>query len=427
MSRLTAGHPRSRRRPSLAVACVGAGVVIATGLLVASMTMFFSISKTVPGDFDETATPAFAVAHGAWHCAYSIQNDYPIPPLYPVVAGSVMDATGIGSMKLPGSRSDSGRCRSTTVSTFQWHGPLFFAWLLGLLGWPSLLAGLVLAVRASGRGPSRLDIVGLCLVGCALPVATALIQFFHPEDLFAMGLLLGALAAALRRRWLATGVLVALACCTKQYALLAAVPLVVVTAAAILTPLAVVMGKGMIDALAGANATLPGADTLIGTSGLHGWMLVAFSRGSPLLLSAMTALWARLRLGAAVMEPSTLTALLAVSLALRLLFEVNLYDYYFMALSVALVTADMIGGRIRFETVAWLLPTGMLFSGLAPFDLMQQRFPVPMQMLVVLSGLTLAAQPLWRACHARRGSDAEDPHRRVLAAPGRRKVEVMTG
>jgi hypothetical protein len=415
---------------------------MATGLLAASMTMFFSISKAAPGDFDETATLAFAVAHGAWPCAYSTHNDHPIPPLYPVVAGAVMEASGIGSTKLPASRSDSGRCRSTAVSTFQWHGPLLAAWLLGLLGWPSLLAGLVLAVRAAGRGPSRLDIVGLCLIGCALPVAGALIQFFHPEDLFAMGLILAALAAALRRRWRATGVLVALACCTKQYALLAAVPLLVaapgrdrrrlllgavVTAAAILIPLALVMGQGMIDALAGAGATLPGRDTLIGASGLHGWVLVAVSRGSPLLLAALTALWLRRRLGARVMEPSTLTALLAVCLALRLVFEVNLYDYYFLALSVALVAADMISGRIRFETVAWLLPTGVLFSGLAPLDQMQQRFPVPVQMLVVLSGLALAARPLWRACLARGESDAEDQHRRVLVPPGRRPVEVMTG
>lgn len=414
---------------------------MATVLVVASMTMMFSVSKTIPGDYEETSIPAFAVAQGAWPCAYSTQNDHPIPPLYPVAAGAVIDATGIGSMKLPASQPGSGRCSEDAVSMFRWHGPLFFVWLLGLLGWPWLLAGLLLVVRAAGRGPSRLDILGVCLLGCSLPVAAALIQDFHPEDLFAMGLILGSLAAALRGRWLATGILVGLACCTKQYALLAAVPLVVVAqgrdrrrlllgavgiGAAVLIPLALAMGRGMIDALAGADATLPGPGTLVGTSGLHGWVLVAVSRGSPLLLAAMAALWARRRLGPDVMQPSVLTALLAVCLALRLVFEVSLFDYYFVALSVALVAADMIGGRIRFQTVAWLLMTGALFSGLAPLDLMQQRFPVPLQMLVVLPGLALAAQPLWRACQARQVSDVEEPHRHVLAMR-RRTVEVMTG
>jgi hypothetical protein len=420
---------------------VGAGVVIATGLLVASMTLFFTISKTVPGDVAETAIPAFAVAHGAWHCAYSTANEYPIPPVYPVVTGALMDVTGTGGMKLPGSHLDSGPCLPVAATTFQWHGPVFFLWLLGFLGWPVLLAGLMLMVRASGRGPSRLDLFGLCLIGCVLPVGAALIQDFHPEDLFAMGLLLGGLAAALRGRWLATGVLVGLACCTKQYVLLAAVPLVVVapgrerrrlllgivsTGIAVLLPLMVTMGRGLIGGLVGTKATPTGHDTLMATLALHGWTLVAVSRGSPLLVAAMAALWARRRLGAAVVEPSTLIALVAVSLGLRLVFEVNLFDYYFLALSVSLVAADMIGGRIRFQTVAWLVPAGALFSGLEPFDLMQQRFPVPIQMLVVLSGMMFAAQPLWRACRAGRESAAQDGYGRAPTAP-RRKVEVAAG
>jgi hypothetical protein len=403
---------------------------VATGLLAASMALWFSLFRTGPGDFVETSIPAFAVSQGDWHCAYPVTNDYPIPPLYPVVAGSVMALTGIGRTNVPVSPTGGNGCPVPAVSTFVWHGPLFLVGLLGLLGWPVLLAGLLGVVGAAGRRPTKVDVVGLCLTASAPPVAAAFMLDFHPEDLVAMGLILGSLAAALRRRWLGAGVLIGLACCTKQYALLAAVPLVLVAqgrdrrrlalgavgvSVAVLVPLALAMGWGLVDALAGAKATPPGGLTLIGISGLTGWRLVIIARGCPLLLAAMTAFWARRRLGPSVMWPPTLTALVATSLALRLVFEVNLFDYYFLALSVALVATDMVAGRIRLETAAWVLVAGALFTGIAPLDFLAQRFPVPMQMVVALSGLTLAVVPLARACLALPTAPTDEGHALVLA------------
>ena len=49
-----------------------------------------------------------------------------------------------------------------------------------------------------------------------------------------------------------------------------------------------------------------------------------------------------------------LISLVATSLALRLVFEQNIFGYYFMALCVTLVLLDVISGRIRGELVAWL-------------------------------------------------------------------------
>ncbi len=43
-----------------------------------------------------------------------------------------------------------------------------------------------------------------------------------------------------------------------------------------------------------------------------------------------------------------------MSLSLRLVFEENLYGYYFMAMAVSLVLVDVMGGRIRGQLVAWL-------------------------------------------------------------------------
>lgn len=47
-------------------------------------------------------------------------------------------------------------------------------------------------------------------------------------------------------------------------------------------------------------------------------------------------------------------ALLAASLALRLVFEENLFGYYFMAVGVSLVILDAICGRVRGQTWAWI-------------------------------------------------------------------------
>ena len=66
--------------------------------------------------------------------------------------------------------------------------------------------------------------------------------------------------------------------------------------------------------------------------------------------------WLVRRLGAAtVRSPIPLTALVALSLSLRLVFEENLRDsYYFMALAVALLLLDVVCGRIRGPVLAWL-------------------------------------------------------------------------
>ena len=64
------------------------------------------------------------------------------------------------------------------------------------------------------------------------------------------------------------------------------------------------------------------------------------------------------------MDPVPLLALMALSLSLRLVFEQNLYGYYFMAFAVSLVLLDVVGGRIRGQLVAWL---GLLTLAYNPF------------------------------------------------------------
>jgi len=84
--------------------------------------------------------------------------------------------------------------------------------------------GMVLArlMRDQGRPPlARAAVIVLCTVN---PVALRAIHFGHPEEILGATLATAAVVAALYKRSMAAGVLLALALLTKQWALLAALP-----------------------------------------------------------------------------------------------------------------------------------------------------------------------------------------------------------
>ena len=125
--------------------------------------------------------------------------------------------------------------------------------------------------------------------------------------------------------------------------------------------------------------------TLIWELHAQGAELVVLSRILPIVGSLLLARWAVRRLGSAVMDPVPLLALIAMSLSLRLVFEQNLYGYYFMALAVSLVLVDVVSGRIRGQLVAWLglltlafnpLPWGFSSNAEPWFFSVHVRFPL---------------------------------------------------
>ena len=75
---------------------------------------------------------------------------------------------------------------------------------------------------------------------------------------------------------------------------------------------------------------------------------------APILASIAFSWWVARRLGAGALEAVPLLALVAGSLTLRLVFEVNLIAYYFLALTVSLVVLEATRGLVRRTTVAWL-------------------------------------------------------------------------
>jgi len=189
-----------------------------------------------------------------------------------------------------------------------------------------------------------------------------------------------------------------LAVLSQQFALLALVPLVVVAPSSrrirfvgssvaltilVLTPLAVLTSGRVVRAVflgSGNSASLGG--TVLWEMHLHGTMLVGASRILPILLSIVLARWVMRRLGPLALGPVALISLIATSISLRLIFEQNLFGYYFMALAVLLVVLDIVSGRLRGQLIAWIgllvlvyspVPWGFLPNSVA-YGLQEREF-----------------------------------------------------
>jgi hypothetical protein len=89
------------------------------------------------------------------------------------------------------------------------------------------------------------------------------------------------------------------------------------------------------------------------------------SRLLPIVCAAALAWWASRRLGPAAIEPVALVSIIATSLSFRLVFEENIFSYYFMAIAIMLVLLDATRGRLRLSTVAWLATEALCFDPIA--------------------------------------------------------------
>jgi hypothetical protein len=332
------------------------------------------------GDAEESAVSTWSIAHGQLACAFPPKQDL-AAPLYPFVSGAIAAAARIGHATPFPTRAAMGPgCAKAAAAVWTWGwaaNVVDDTTRIGYVCWLALLAGVVALLRASGRGRRGWEPATLLLVACLPPVWLCLTNFFHPQDLLALGLALGALACVRRDRWTWAGVLTALALLSQQFTLLVAVPLLVIAPAArrraFLGATAGTLGLALV-ALFGAASTTAVKTALVGTGDSGGWggtwlfalhpgvhALGFVSRVVPLELSLVLAWWVANRLGGAVLEPVPLVSLVTLSLSLRLVFEANLIGYYFMALAVMLVLLDVVCGHFRAGVAAWLLAVSVTF------------------------------------------------------------------
>jgi hypothetical protein len=362
-------------RPVSPWVCVTAWVV-ATALFFGVLAALGGIAI---GDMVSTESGALTVAHGEPHCAFPA-DAHVEAPLYPLLAAGVLAVVRPGrSVPFPDGRAMAGNCDDSATAVRLWmarsHSVQDVAHV-GLIAWFPLLAGFVSVVRAAGRGRRRAEVVGVMVLAVLPPVLATLHSFFHPEDLVAMGLILGSLAAGLRSRWLVAGVAVGLAVTAQPFALLAAVPLVVVApsrlrlrvglggvigVAVVAVPVALLTYHGLSNAFFSAGTYLPTSQTLIGLLHLPSSALGAVSRGGPVIGAALLAGWARHRLGDGVLRPDRLVAVVGTALGLRLITEVLFWGYYLAAVAVMLLVLDTVTGRLRVVTVAFFVLCGAFF------------------------------------------------------------------
>lgn len=366
------------------------------------------------GDARVSVFSAWALAHGHFSCGYppgGISNNL-AAPLYPLLSGGLSALLRIGhSVPFPSQIALGPHCSTAFAAMDQW-AQRSGAWRptlqIGFLGWIALMAGAIVLLRASGRGRCGWEPTALVILALAPPISMCLTEYFHPQDLLAMGLALGGLASVRRKRWIWAGLLLGLAIISQQFALLFLAPLIVVVPknqrvrfigavllswALVAVPVVVfTSGRAIASTLVGTGGRMYSISWLDQT-GLHPPLLFVVARFLPFALALVLAWWAEKKFGPTVLEPVPFISLIATSLCMRLVFEVNLYGYYFMAIAVLLILLDVLRGRIRVSLVVWLVAVGVA----SYVTLTQGTSKVPIlcwQAVLVGSALALAASPL---------------------------------
>ena len=354
---------------------------VATGLFVALATLTGG-----PGRIDaaESVYSTWAIAHGRLSCAFpsvTMPHEPLVAPVYPVVSGFVAALAGIGhTVPFPPQAAMGPHCETAVAAVHRWAleaGALEPTLWVAFTGWLVLAGGVVAWLRASGRGRCRWEPATVIVVACLPPVWICISFYFHPQDLFAMGFALAAMACARRGRWAGGGVLIALAVLSQQFALLVAAPLLVLApsgrrwrfvgsaagaAALVVLPLVVASSGHALRAVtlgSGDNPSIGG--TALWELSHRGPAVVVGSRVLPVVLALGLSWWVTRRVGPAALSAPAMVSLAAASLSLRLIFEQNLLPYYFMALVVALLLVDVAGDRVRGSLVAWLSAVLMVF------------------------------------------------------------------
>ena len=336
----------------------------------------------------------WAIAHGQLACAYppAIYSHVPpiarpytsITPFYPIFSGLLAALLRVGhQVPFPTSAQLGCHCGNAYDAIYRWSVRSSSALNMMRIGYVSgavLLAGVVASLRAAGRGRRLNEPVTMLAVALSAPVVACPLEFYHPQDLVAMGLSLLAVAAALRQRWVWAGIAVGLAITTHQFSLLVAAPLFVVApaqrrwwfagttalagAAVDLPFLLATSGRAFRAVVIGSGFTPSYGGTVLWEIGMRGAPFFLATRVLPIAVAFVLAWWVQQRHGGRTIEPTVLVSLVGASLALRLVFEENLWGYCFMALAVMLIMVESVRARLRPTVVAWLLTVMLAFDPL---------------------------------------------------------------
>jgi hypothetical protein len=385
-----------------------------------------------PAETDAHAVtlPTTAITHGELRTAER-ETLVPNPPGYPLLMSPFVLALRpwIGSPRWCDDKAIPAILKTTGDAYFLSilgpctarhgpdHGKPYPIWyrsqaLLAILGWVVLAVGAVMLLRATGAGGGVGEVV-LVLALAVLPSASdAIAQTFHPQDLMSMGLIGAGTAQALRRRWVAVGVVFAVAFLCKQFAVL---PLLAVLSAApgwrdrarILVPAVGVVALGIVPfylaapvdtvramtAVFVAGVTTERTPTVVGLLATGENLKLEIARDAPIVASGLLAVWARWRAGRDLLAPIPLVGLGVACLATRLVFEISLLNYYFLAVGVGLLLLDFTRRRLPVWSVTWIVATRFVLSPLAARESLTLTGVLFLVAALVPIGLGLAQVP----------------------------------
>jgi len=389
-------------RPVSGVACAVAWC-LAT-LLFVGLTFAWTGALT-ERDANLVDVPAASIAHGQWHCGFEVSNT---PPLYPLLVAGYASALHVGAgtpFPLPFPHES---CLDVSWQQENWLSDSHAAGRLlpaSLLVWPVLLAGFVGLLRASKRGRTRLEIVGVCLLGLIPQLGYCFSMWFHPAEILALGLGLASLALVFSNRWALGGVAAGLAVAAHQLGLLVVlvlllvaprpayrrlVPACALTILVVCLPVIVLSKGGAISGMVFNGVTELHFGSLVSSLPLRGFMLAVLSRGSPFVGTLVAGLLLRRSLGTKVTSPHVAVTLLVLASMLRLTFEVAMFGYYLAWAAVTLLALDLVVGRLRLVTLGWIVGSAIIFPPVPPVNYpFSQLHPVPAQAVVVFTGLAL--------------------------------------
>lgn len=362
------------------VAAILAVYVAALGAFVGIVTVRGGPSV---GDAYGVTKPATALADGDLTAA-AHASVLPQPPGYALLTSPFVLAfrpligspTWCDARVPPVTRLLLPWCAPGQLSTHRWYRSQA---VLGILAWVVLAFGCIRLLRVAGAGGGPAELL-LVMVLAAIPAASAgIVETFHPQDLVSVGLGCAGLAEALRRRWVATGLLFGIAFLCKQFALL---PLVAVLAAVpgwrerlrIVIPALTVVGCGILPFAvadpAGTWSTLGAVNaggvvkittgTVLGLADLSEKTKLVIARDGPVVLALAMSLWARWRARGRLLSPVALIGLATACLAGRLVAEVWFSSYYLLAVSATLLVLDFAARRPPVASFLWIGLTGVL-------------------------------------------------------------------
>ena len=257
--------------------------------------------------------------------------------------------------------------------------------LLAILGWVVLVGGAVMLLRSTGAGRGTGEAF-LVFALALLPASSdAIVQSFHPQDLVCVGFSCAGISQALRRRWVMVGVLFGVAFLCKQFAVL---PLLAVLAAApgwrarvrTVVPAIGVVALGVLpfyvadsvdtvralSAVYVAGVNVVKSPTALGLLNIGEAHKLEIARDAPLVVALGLVLWARWRARGHLLAPTPLIGLALACLATRLIFEVSILNYYFLAVGVVLLLLDCARKRPPVWSVVWILATRYGLTWIAP-------------------------------------------------------------